>query len=245
MKSSTSSIDLSGQPSRTSHPPASETIRTFFDSIAARYDSINHFLSFRLDEFWRRRSRDLLLEGSPRSILDLGTGTGKFLALFLAAQKWDRAAGLDFSGQMLRKAREGLSPEAEFVSADFHDLPFRPAAFDLIISSFTLRSVQDLPRFFSEVHRVLAPQGKAGFLCLTRPGNPFWRALSVPYLKFYLPLAGGLLSGNRDAYRFLASSILNFQEPAKTKIMLEQSGFRKVEIHPFTFGLATLIRACK
>ena len=246
--------------------PDKKTIRNFFDSIAARYDFLNRFLSFHLDDYWRKKSRDLILSGGEESVLDLGVGTGKFLEIFLRAQKWKRAVGLDFSEGMLKACciseiaspfglamtsapslRGGTPDEAEaisrvdFINGDFQALPFAPASFDVVISAFTLRSVRDMQGFLSEVFRVLTRNGKTGFLCLTRPQNPFFAALYYPYLKFYLPWIGAVISGNREAYRFLAESILNFQEPDDTARMMEEVGFKKVRVFRFTFGIATLV----
>ncbi len=233
MKFSRSSTELVGTDGR--------ILQQFFDSIALRYDFLNHLLSFRLDESWRRRSRDLVLEGSEERLLDLGTGTGKFLELFLEAKSWKRLAGLDFSSRMLQGAREILPDEVALVSGDFEALPFQPQTFDLVISSFTLRSIREMEVFLKGVFDLLADGGKAAFLCLTRPENPFWRGLCYPYLKFYLPFVGGLLTGHRKAYQFLADSILTFQEPIETAEMMKASGFSSVSIHRFTLGLATLI----
>ena len=71
--------------------------------------------------------------------------------------------------------------------------------------------------------------------------NPFLNLFYYPYLKFYLPWIGGLISGNRDAYQFLADSILSFQEPDQTADMMRLGGFKKVQVRRFTFGIATLI----
>ena len=226
--------------------PDKEIIRGFFDEIAGRYDFLNTLLSLRLDEAWRKAACDLILTPSPLSsppgnILDLGVGTGKFIRLFLEKQDWERAAALDFSAKMLESARHVLPPEVELVNADFHDLPFPPESFDLVVSAFTLRSVKDMPRFLAEVHRILTAGGKAAFLCLTRPKNRLWKLLYGPYLNFYVPLAGRLFSGSRGAYQFLSQSIQTFQEPEKTAAMMHEAGFGSVEIHPFTFGCATLL----
>ncbi len=223
--------------------PDSGAIRGFFDGIASHYDFLNSLLSFSLDERWRRRSLEIMVKGNEQTLLDLGTGTGRFLKIFLEKKKWQRAVGLDFSSAMLERAAK-IVPAAELVSADFHRMPFADKSFDLIVSSFALRSVKDMPRFLAETHRLLAPGGRAGFLCLTRPNN-FFNLFYMPYLKIYLPLVGRLLSGNAQAYKFLSDSIQVFQDPAVTARQMRDAGFRQTAIHSFTFGSATLIVGVK
>jgi demethylmenaquinone methyltransferase/2-methoxy-6-polyprenyl-1,4-benzoquinol methylase len=224
--------------------PDKTTIRRLFDEIAFRYDFLNSFLSFRMDSLWRRKARKIILDGTESKVLDLGVGTGKFLGLFMATGKFKRAVGLDFSFKMLQRAAGELPDAARLVSADFHALPFKPESFDVVISSFTLRSVKVLSRFFDEIYEILTPHGKAAFLCLTRPQGLF-KLIYYPYLKFYLPLMGKLLTGNSEAYRFLSQSIQTFQEPGKTMDMLRQRGFQSIEIKRLSFGIATLIVARK
>ncbi len=225
--------------------PDKEFIREAFDSIAPKYDFLNTILSFNLDDAWRRRARELVLEPSQRSILDLGTGSGKFLQCFLDVRKWDKSVGLDFSANMLAAARENLPVEVALVQGDFHDLPFGSAEFDLVVSAFTLRSVKDMPRFLSQVFKILTPGGRAGFLCLTRPEAWWAKILFYPYLKLYLPLVGWIVSGKLKAYRFLSESVASFQEPQKTAAEMQAAGFTDIQIHAFTFGAATLISARK
>lgn len=224
--------------------PEKNVIRTFFDDISPRYDFINDVLSLRLDGLWRKRALKQVLDGSECRLLDLGTGTGKFLEVFLKKKTWKLAVGLDFSSRMLEKARDQMSEKAGFVSADFHALPFQNEAFDLIISSFALRSVKDMQVFCSEVYRILQPGGKAAFLCLTRPYGLF-KILYYPYLNFYLPFLGKFLSGHKEAYVFLSQSIQTFQEPTKTVGWLKRVGFESIQLHAYTFGSATLFVAKK
>lgn len=225
--------------------PESKTIRQFFDGIAFRYDFLNQVLSFRLDDRWRKQARDLILEPSQKTILDLGTGTGKFLELFLEAKSWKRSVALDFSSQMLESARRQLPDQVQYVNADFLAIPFSRDSFDLIVSAFTLRSVKNMPLFLQQVCGLLTKGGRAGFLCLTRPVNFWFKLLYYPYLKIYLPLVGGLVSGNSRAYRFLSDSILHFQNPETTAAMMQEAGFQNVQIHRFTFGSATFITGQK
>ena len=46
-----------------------------FNSIARNYDFLNHFLSFGIDVFWRKRLIRELKKYKPVRILDVATGT--------------------------------------------------------------------------------------------------------------------------------------------------------------------------
>lgn len=225
--------------------PDKEFIREAFDSIAPKYDFLNTVLSFNLDEAWRKRARDLVMRPEYASVLDLGTGSGKFLQVFLDTKKWQKAAGMDFSANMLAAARANLPPDVMLVQGDFHSLPFGMNEFDLIVSAFAMRSVKDMPGFLGQAFRVLTPGGSAGFLCLTRPQSWWAKMLFYPYLKIYLPVVGWIFSGNLKAYRFLSDSVAEFQEPQQTAKQMAEAGFGNVQIHVFTFGAATLITGRK
>ena len=56
----------------------SEQVEKMFDSIASRYDTLNHWMSFDIDRYWRHKAISLLAPHSPRRILDIATGTGDF-----------------------------------------------------------------------------------------------------------------------------------------------------------------------
>ena len=98
-----------------------------------------------------------------------------------------------------------------------------------------------LKDYFLSLYETLKPEGRVGFLCLTRPKNPLVKILYYPYLKFYLPLVGRLISKNKEAYQFLSQSVEIFQLPKDTEEMLYEAGFSKVIQKPFAFGAATLI----
>ena len=76
--------------------PDKAFIRAAFDSITPRYDMLNQVLSFGMSETWRKRSTEIVLSDpsfSPKTILDLGCGTGKFLESFLKKKSWESAIG--------------------------------------------------------------------------------------------------------------------------------------------------------
>jgi len=228
--------------------PDKKFIQKVFDSITPRYDLLNQILSFGMSEAWRKRSAEIVLKDpsfSPKTILDLGCGTGKFLEVFLAKQSWESATGVDFSVAMLKKAREAIPGNVMWLQQDFDALPFLDGSFDLVISGFTLRSVQKLPEFLSHVYRVLTPGGKAVFLDLTRPRSFGLRIFFYPYMRFVLPLLGWLISGNWKAYGFLSGSVRKFQAPEETLRLMQALGYRSCTSKSFSFGAATLIIGAK
>ena len=65
------------------------------------------------------------------------------------------------------------------------------------------------------------------------------------YFLHILPFIGGLISGNRNAYRYLPESVLRFPKPDKVCAMLAEAGFRDVEAKAFTFGLCRMFTGVK
>lgn len=222
------------------HPDRNK-IRNLFSAITSKYDFLNSLFSFGLDGYWRRKMVAFSLTGLERTILDLGAGTGKSLEAFLNAHRFERSVGCDFSENMLEKAERRLGSKAELMICDFHGLPFPNQTFDIVTGSFILRSVQNMNHFISEAKRVLKPDGKAVFLELTRPENPFVWALFKPYLQFYIPFVGRIFSRHDDAYQFLSESVRSFMRPEELKEKFLHAQFKSVSIRLLTFGTATVI----
>lgn len=228
--------------------PRPEKIRELFSGVMPKYDLLNHLLSFRMDKVWRERAASFSLKGEETSILDIGTGTGKFLEAFLKKRYFELACAVDICGAMLKEARRCVLPGRPvfWLEADtVQGICFRKNSFDLAVTAFTLRSLRDLEAFFAEVSRVLKPGGRIVLLELTRPRNYFLKALYYPYLRFVLPAVGALFSGSFRSYAFLSRSILNFHEPEYLKSLLARAGFRDVRVVPFSGGAATLIMGGK
>jgi len=226
-----------------SRPP--REIRNIFDQIASRYDFLNSFLSFNQDKSWRKKAVELSLRGSEKSILDIGTGSGAFLDEFLRRHTFGEAVGIDLSPEMLTLARRRLGSKAILLLSEGPRLSFQKDEFDIASSAFVLRSISDILPFFKEVYRVLRPGGRFVILELTRPDQSLMKMLYRFYLKWYLPLAGRLFSGSRNAYQFLSNSIQKFYEVGEYVNFLKQAGFNPIQVHSMTGGVCTLVIAEK
>jgi demethylmenaquinone methyltransferase/2-methoxy-6-polyprenyl-1,4-benzoquinol methylase len=53
-------------------------------------------------------------------------------------------------------------------------------------------------------------------------------------------MVAGMVSGDKEAYEYLASSIAQFYEPEKLLGMLQQAGFAETYSRRLTFGVVTV-----
>lgn len=91
-------------------------------------------------------------------VLEVGAGTGNFLALF--AERAGRLVAADITLGMLAEGRR-RHPEVDSVAADGARLPFAAATFDLVTTAQTLHHVVEPVPFLSEMRRVVRPGGRA------------------------------------------------------------------------------------
>lgn len=100
-------------------------------------------------------------ESSIKSLVDLGTGTGRMLALF--AGRAQALLGLDQSREMLAIARAGLERDnlkhAQVRQADIYALPLANASADLVVLHQVLHFLDDPQTALLEAARILRPQG--------------------------------------------------------------------------------------
>lgn len=208
-----------------------------FASIARRYDRANHLLSAGCDRAWWRHAARLVAAGNPERILDLATGSGDLALELRAACPRALLIGADFCPPMLQEARrKGVQ---HLVVADGHHLPFADGAFDALTVSFGLRNMESWPRALAEMARVLRPGGHVLILDFSMPPAPLgW--LYRPYLHHVLPRLAGWLTGQKDAYKYLADSIEAFPSGAAMCALIGAAGFSAVRAQPLSGGIVSL-----
>ncbi len=148
--------------------------RARFDRWAPRYDrSIGQFLLFSPTHA-AVLSAAAVAGCLPRSVLDVGCGTGRLLER--AAEQWKEAAlvGIDASPKMIDEARTKLSIDSRFrfEVADAAALPLEPASVDLALSTVSFHHWSDQAGGVREVARVL---GAGGIFVLADLAPPFFR----------------------------------------------------------------------
>lgn len=218
-------------------------VRQAFADIASRYVLTNHVLSLGIDCLWRRATAQRVAALSPQRVLDLATGSGD---LALAIQTRIPSAvvlGADFSVPMMRQAQ--ARNFARLIAADGLALPFANEAFDVVTVAFGLRNMAAWPQALQEMSRVLRPGGTLFVLDFSIPTPGLLRRVYLFYLKKVLPRIAGWITGKREAYDYLCSSIERFPSGRAMNDLICCNGFAASSHTHLTAGIATLYEAHK
>jgi demethylmenaquinone methyltransferase/2-methoxy-6-polyprenyl-1,4-benzoquinol methylase len=216
-----------------------------FDSIAWRYDFLNHFLSFNVDRSWRRKAIRKISEYKKNpEILDVATGTAD---LAIAALVLDpvKITGIDISENMLEIGRQkilkkGLTGKIDLLKADSECIPFGDNQFDVCMVAFGVRNFSNPLRGLQEMKRVLRKDGMIMVLEFSRPTGFFFRPVYRFYFKRILPFFGKLFSKDRSAYDYLPDSVMNFPDNEEFLKLLDEAGFSEARQVRLTGGIASI-----
>jgi demethylmenaquinone methyltransferase / 2-methoxy-6-polyprenyl-1,4-benzoquinol methylase len=234
---------------------ASAHVRRMFSRIAPRYDFLNHLLSLSLDRVWRRRAASKfqrILRRTNARVLDLCCGTGDltFAMERIRLKAWrDRGAyripmvGSDFAQPMLERAHEKGRKHhraAVFVASDALRLPFPDDCFDLVTTAFGFRNLANYESGLREIARVLKEDGQVGILEFSEPKGGPMAVMFRFYFRHILPNIGGIISGSKDAYRYLPGSVAKFPSRTELAEMMKRVGFVDVKIFSWNFGSVVL-----
>jgi ubiquinone/menaquinone biosynthesis C-methylase UbiE len=142
-------------------PDRTGPARWFFDTWSRVYDiGLVQRLTY-------RPVHDAVLSAirarAPRSILDVGCGTGLLTARLRRSLPGARVVGCDFSTGMLRRAAhrdgDGNGDGPRWVRADAQRLPFAGGSFDAIVCTEAFHWFPDQDVATREFFRVLGPNG--------------------------------------------------------------------------------------
>jgi demethylmenaquinone methyltransferase/2-methoxy-6-polyprenyl-1,4-benzoquinol methylase len=225
-------------------------VESMFDSIAWRYDFLNHFLSFGIDRLWRRRAIKIISGYYKKPhILDVATGTGD---LAIAAIKLNpvRITGIDISMKMLaigkeKIERKGYSDIIELTQGNSENIPLNDDLFDVAMVAFGVRNFSDPMRGLSEMKRVIKQKGMIMVLEFSKPtGFPF-RLIYNFYFRNILPFFGRLFSKDKSAYRYLPESVMKFPDNEEFLKLLAITGFSDTRQIKLTGGIASIYTGIK
>lgn len=224
-------------------------VAQMFNSIAGKYDFLNHFLSAGIDIYWRKRAVKVMAQNKPAFILDIATGTGDFAieALQLNPQK---IIGVDISEGMLAIGQEkikkrNLTDKIQLQLGDSEDLAFSDNTFDGTMAAFGVRNFENLALGLQEMHRVLKPGGRVVILEFSKPRAFPLKQFYNFYFKQILPVFGKLISKDQSAYTYLPESVQAFPDGADFISILKQVGFKNTQWHSLTFGISSIYTGIK
>jgi len=234
------------QRSKMAHP-----LKDYYQDIYRNYDLVNRIFTFGQDHSWRKKAVMECLADNPEWIIDICTGTGDLILEI--ARNTDRKlelTGYDFTAEMLQVAMKKaarMKVDIEFIEGDVAQMPFTDNRFDAAGITFGIRNLlyenANASAHLAEIGRVLKPGGRLVILESSKPGNRIWRVINGFYLRFILPYLGGFISGNMEAYRYLARSSKNYYTIPEMKSILESSGFHVIKYNSLFLGSVMLMVA--
>lgn len=220
-------------------------VKTIFDSIARRYDFLNHLLSFGTDIYWRRKALKFTRLDKDAIILDVACGTGDF-AIEASKNNIKDIFGADFSFNMLQLfAEKSGKMKGKTVQMVAENLPIKKDSVSNITVAFGVRNFYDIQKAFDNFFYSLKKNGKATILEFRMPPNKFFKFIYKTYFKHILPTLGGIISGDREAYKYLPRSVEEFDEKINLSQSLKNSGFNKVDNYNLTFGIVQVVIGTK
>jgi demethylmenaquinone methyltransferase/2-methoxy-6-polyprenyl-1,4-benzoquinol methylase len=217
-----------------------------FGRVSRNYDLVNRLMTFGQDLKWRREAVGKLDLDRPLPVLDLGAGTGDMTFEILRQSPNTFVIGLDFTPEMLKIAKERDKDEAVcWVIADACNLPFPRNAFSGTISGFLMRNLPDLKPVLQEQHRVLRSKGKLVCLETSPVEDGLMSFLIYFHIHHVIPFLGRILSKDREAYGYLATSTKLFLDAKEFSKKLQSSGFIGVAFIHRMFGTVAIHSAHK
>ena len=222
----------------------------FLREIAETYDQLNHTLSFGIDKIWRRKGIAFLRPFSPKTILDIATGTGDLAISMYKKLRPDHIVGADISLGMMEVGRKkvaaaGYSEHISFEQQDCTALTYEENSFDAVTAAFGVRNFENIEQGISEMYRVLKPGGHIMILELSTPEHFPMRQLYQIYSKTVIPFIGRLLSKEKVAYNYLPASIKVVPQGKVMTDLLTRQGFKQARVRTFTFGICSLYTGSK
>lgn len=227
-------------------------VQEVFASVASNYDVMNDLMSGGLHRLWKDHLVGLMRPKPGQTILDVAGGTGD-----IALRCWKRAKSqadiivCDLNPAMLEQGRakavdQGIlggdvsMPTIRWITGNAEELPIPSRSVDTYSIAFGLRNVTRIDKALAEAARVLKPGGR--FFCMEFSSGvmPALKPFYENYCLHILPWLGEHVAKDRDAYQYLAESILRFPVQAELAKRMEKAALTQTKWLNLTGGIAVI-----
>jgi demethylmenaquinone methyltransferase/2-methoxy-6-polyprenyl-1,4-benzoquinol methylase len=216
-----------------------------FRSVAGRYDIMNDVMSLGTHRLIKRFTIELSALRTGHKVLDLAGGTGDFSIRFSSiVGARGQVVLADINDAMLQVGRDriidkGLSKNTNFAQVNAECLPFQDATFDCVCIAYGLRNVTDKQTALASMQRVLKPGGRVLVLEFSKPTNGLLEKAYDAYSKLW-PVAGKLITGDSDSYRYLVESIRMHPDQETLLQMMQSAGLENCTYHNVMSGICAI-----
>lgn len=216
-----------------------------FRSVAERYDVMNDVMSLGSHRLIKRFTIELSGVRRGHRVLDLAGGTGDFSLKFSPLVGSEGQVVLaDINEAMLAVGRDrlidaGISTNTSIAQVNAESLPFASNSFDCICIAYGLRNVTDKDAALRSMQRVLKPGGRVLVLEFSKPTNPLVSKAYDAYSMLW-PVAGKMITGDADSYRYLVESIRMHPDQDSLLAMMEQAGLERCTYHNVMNGVCAI-----
>ena len=217
-----------------------------FSSVAGRYDVMNDLMSGGLHRLWKDRLVGMMAPKAGQVILDVAGGTGDIsLRCLRRTEGKAKITVCDINPAMMEAGRarlldKGILSGLSWIEGNAEQLPIESRSVDTYVIAFGLRNVTRIDNALSEAARVLKPGGR--FFCMEfSPGvRREIKPLYDRYCQKILPLLGQFVAQDREAYQYLAESILKFPTQPVLAKRMEAAGLSQARWVNLTGGIAVI-----
>jgi demethylmenaquinone methyltransferase/2-methoxy-6-polyprenyl-1,4-benzoquinol methylase len=181
------------------------------------------------DRHWRKETVQIAFRHHPRTILDIGTGTGDLALEVIRWQPSTTVVAIDITPEMMvlgRNKRDG--DQIHWVIAEGRHLPFESSSFDATISAFLLRNLPRVDPVLNEQLRVLIPNGRMVSLDTTPLSQSIYKPIMLLYMHLWIPILGRIFAGSFHAYQYLGDSTRKFLSAKQLEKVISEVGFEQV-----------------
>ncbi len=205
-----------------------------YEKLAKKYDLATSIVSFGIEKIWRKIFVKKIKKYINNGILlDVASATGDMAK----EMNFDKMYLLDPSEQMNKIAGEKLKNKNVKFIEDYAETFKCPEKVDLITAFMAVRNFDNLEKGVKNLNKCLKIGGYFAIVELTRSNSIFFK-LSMFYMTKIVPLIGGIITGEFEAYRKFPKMIKNISDEDILKNFNNYEIVKKQRLFP---PMATLI----